>query len=579
MGGEFGYCVRRVQALCEEQCTTVLASWAVSALETYCRHLQHLATAQHASTCKKPVTIVRQYLASRASMDKHGQTCGKSYQRDGFVRSWPWWRSLYHAASGVWYGARTGWREKYPAKDRGRSRYWSAWQEGRPERRTALWWRWRHYQSSTACGYPELHPYGASTSCRRRRSFASTTSSPKTNGSSIRREFTCAGLIGFMRLQLAIQGRKVALPVFKGGARKLGQAMATLLQENGFKDLRWPCWRRAGATMFTRARRGMCELRASGRSRSLRLARKYVVKWDSLPWTGGVVPWPQVEGGTPTTWGYEFESFRAREFWPRRQFMWDDDDDGWETEGSNAEETGKCLPQCGEDAAKVPNVRYRWVPRRRVHIPWSSADVQIKSQSEIPHCRSVRSWSLMRNGQPRHPNPNPGHHWSWRPGKQDRHGQDVEVPLLSRKDFGVCRVSRSGRKVQLDGWGLEFDDSCAHMPRTSTTNQRHRWQSQLWRSARRVRFPPNWGFRDLWGALFALFLTILMFARREGRFDAVEELLAAVSHMRVPDSRRNSRGHSVVPVEVAQKGLVVYPSLKTCGTGQFILRQLRRWAV
>ena len=80
----------------------------------------------------------------------------------------------------------------------------------------------------------------------------------------------------------------------------------------------------------------------------------------------------------------------------------------------------------------------------------------------------------------------------------------------------------------------------------------------------------------MWGGLFALFVTVLMFARREGRFDAVEELLAAVSHMRVSDflrkllglsptspkpramrggGVRNSRGHGVVPVEVAQKGL------------------------
>ena len=72
-------------------------------------------------------------------------------------------------------------------------------------------------------------------------------------------------LIGFMRLQTAIQGRKVALPLFKGGARKLGQAMANLLRETEFKDLRWHCWRRTGATMFTRAGGSMCELMAWGR--------------------------------------------------------------------------------------------------------------------------------------------------------------------------------------------------------------------------------------------------------------------------------------------------------------------------
>ena len=96
-------------------------------------------------------------------------------------------------------------------------------------------------------------------------------------------------LMGFMRLHMAIQGKKVALPVFKGGARKLGQAMATLLKTE-FRDLRWHCWRRAGATIITRAGGSMCELMAWGRWRSLQVARKYVAKWDSLPWTGGVVP-------------------------------------------------------------------------------------------------------------------------------------------------------------------------------------------------------------------------------------------------------------------------------------------------
>ena len=152
-------------------------------------------------------------------------------------------------------------------------------------------------------------------------------------------------IIRFIRLQMAIQGRRVALPVFSGGAKKLGQAMARLLSDFEFRDLRWHCWRRAGATMFTRPAGSMCELMALGRWRSLRVARKYVAKWDALPWTGGVVPWPQVEMGTTSKWRYGFEPFRAREFWPKRQFM---RDDGWETEGSDAEGVGKCVRGCGD---------------------------------------------------------------------------------------------------------------------------------------------------------------------------------------------------------------------------------------
>ena len=168
---------------------------------------------------------------------------------------------------------------------------------------------------------------------------------------------------------------------------------------------------------------------------------------------------------------------------------------------------------------KAPNVQSRSVPKRRVGDQWFSAEVPRKHRSEIQSRRSVRSWSPMRSRQPKNLSPNQGILWNWRPAKRDRHAREVE-------DSNVYKALRFGRGVQLSERGLEFDDTCAHMPRTSTTNQRHRWRSQLWRSARRVRLPPNWRFRDLWGALCALFLTVLMFARREGRFDAVEELLA-----------------------------------------------------
>ena len=69
-------------------------------------------------------------------------------------------------------------------------------------------------------------------------------------------------LIWFIRLQMAIQGRSVATPVFKGGSKKLGEAMSRVLQETEFRDLRWHCWRRAGATVFARARASMPKLMA-----------------------------------------------------------------------------------------------------------------------------------------------------------------------------------------------------------------------------------------------------------------------------------------------------------------------------
>ena len=59
-----------------------------------------------------------------------------------------------------------------------------------------------------------------------------------------------------------------------------------------------------------------------------------------------------------------------------------------------------------------------------------------------------------------------------------------------------------------------------------------------------MRLPPNWEFRDLWGALFALFLAVLMFTRREGSFNAVDELLSTVSHMQTSHFLRKLLGLS-----------------------------------
>ena len=111
---------------------------------------------------------------------------------------------------------------------------------------------------------------------------------------------------------------------------------------------------------------------------------------------------------------------------------------------------------------------------------------------------------------------------------------------------------------------------------TSRPTQRRHWRSQLWQLARRVRLPPNWTFRDLWVGLFAIFLVAQMFARPGGLHDAVESLLTAVRQVGVSDYLRkllglsptspkpkgggaecDSRGHTLVPVEVAAEGLGV----------------------
>ena len=76
VGGEFSYSVQiKIQMLREfqepgEWRTTVLASWAESTLETYCRHLRHLATAQYATSSEGRIKVLRGYLALRAATDK-----------------------------------------------------------------------------------------------------------------------------------------------------------------------------------------------------------------------------------------------------------------------------------------------------------------------------------------------------------------------------------------------------------------------------------------------------------------------------------------------------------------------------
>ena len=48
-------------------------------------------------------------------------------------------------------------------------------------------------------------------------------------------------IIGFIRLRMAIQVKRPALPSFSGDARNLGEAMAKLLSDLEFRHLRWHC--------------------------------------------------------------------------------------------------------------------------------------------------------------------------------------------------------------------------------------------------------------------------------------------------------------------------------------------------
>ena len=64
----------------------------------------------------------------------------------------------------------------------------------------------------------------------------------------------------------------------------------------------------------------------------------------------------------------------------------------------------------------------------------------------------------------------------------------------------------------------------------------------------------NWSFRDLWGALFALFLVGLIFGGREGQFGVVEELLLAVTHMQTSHFLQKLLGLSPTSMKQRAKG-------------------------
>ena len=221
---------------------------------------------------------------------------------------------------------------------------------------------------------------------------------------------------------------------------------------------------------------------------------------------------------------------------------------------------------------KGSNVRPKWVRQSARFNHQSSDDVWRGLRARSP-TRESPPWSSAKRKSPsRSLNlGQQGHQVRLPTRTRDRNGHQARVQA-PEEGFGSYRSWLPRLSVRHINREQGYDDSQAHMPRTSTTSQRHRWWSLLWRSARRVRLPPNWSFRDLSGALFAPFLVVLMFTRREGQFGVGEELLSAVSHMQTSDFLRKLLGlspkqramqgggglyetHGTVPVEIAQKGL------------------------
>ena len=144
-------------------------------------------------------------------------------------------------------------------------------------------------------------------------------------------------LSGFLRLQVSIQGRSPYLPVVAGGTRALSATMSKLLEGTEFHGITRHAWRRAGATMFMRAGGTMPELLQWGRWRSLRVARKYLARWDGVPWARGKVPWLVIVPGLVGDWRYEWRDFKASSLWPPRHLIRDTDLE-WCTDDSGAED-------------------------------------------------------------------------------------------------------------------------------------------------------------------------------------------------------------------------------------------------
>ena len=183
-------------------------------------------------------------------------------------------------------------------------------------------------------------------------------------------------LSGFLRLQVSIQGRSPYLPIIAGGTRALSATMSRLLEGTEFHGITWHAWRRAGATMFMRAGGTMPELLQWGRWKSLRVARKYVARWDGVPRARGKVPWPVVIPGSVGDWRYEWREFKANNLWPPRQFIRDTDLE-WCTDDSGAEDV--------DDQSGAPDVQFDMgIPAQGVKRTARSAEPDLPVPKKRP---------------------------------------------------------------------------------------------------------------------------------------------------------------------------------------------------
>ena len=310
-------------------------------IEVYMRHLRHLATSQYVAKDKSPVEVLRSYLPGKATSN---QTSSNMRQIISAVRLGQELELLHTVVpKNIWRMVRS--KDRLAGK--GPSQGWGSLKVLEVMARRAHRYEDKVVVSLAILSIVFCLRISEATSIRGidldQSSAFVRLYDFKTKDKWIKRPagtYVCR-IVGFLRLQME-------LPVFKGGSQKLGEAMARLVRETDYRDLRWHCCRRARATMFARAGASMSHLMAWGRWRSLRVARKYVA------WTGGLVPWPRVIPGTPTKWRFDFEPFRAREFSPAQQFV-RDQDEGWEVEGSDAKGVGESLAaiQKGPEARDV----------------------------------------------------------------------------------------------------------------------------------------------------------------------------------------------------------------------------------
>ena len=134
-------------------------------------------------------------------------------------------------------------------------------------------------------------------------------------------------------------------------------------------------------------------------------------------------PWPRIMPGVPTKCKYDPEPFRAKEFWPQRQFI-RDHHDGWETEGSDADGVGATV--LGErGACGVPEV-VQGAKRTRVTVAeGKSGDNEPKRPRTWSKTQAVATETKSQSGEA-----------SCEPKRKVRVGQKARASVVSKKDVG-----------------------------------------------------------------------------------------------------------------------------------------------